>query len=358
MVCMPAFEAKLAFLLTPQAWGDPVLPISSIETHMSWLFLVGERVFKLKKPVHFPYLDFTSLGARELYCREELRLNTRLAPGVYQGLVALQWDGTRFTLVPELEVTVPWCTVDWLVAMRRLPAPRMLQAVIAQGAVATAEVDGLIDVLSAFYRSASRVAISPGEYLTRFQREQACNREVLLRPQFDLPGAARALDDLDRVLSRDGALLQARARCARIVDGHGDLRPEHVCLLQPPVVIDCLEFNPALRAVDPFDELAYLGLECALAGAAWIGPRLVAGCAAQLGEQPCAGLLPLYTAHRALLRARLAMAHLLDPAPRTPERWAPLAQRYIGAARTALATFTARPTHGCRRWPEPATLPR
>ena len=357
MVCMPAFEAKLAFLQTPQAWGDPALPVGSIETHMSWVFLVGERVFKLKKPVRFPYLDFTTLQARELYCREELRLNTRLAPGVYQGLVALQWDGARFTLVPELEATVPWCTVDWLVAMRRLPAPRMLHAVMAQGAVATAEVDGLIDVLSAFYRSASRVAISPGEYLMRFQREQACNREVLLRPQFDLPGAARALDDLDRVLSRDGALLQARARGARIVDGHGDLRPEHVCLLQPPVVIDCLEFNPALRAVDPFDELAYLGLECALAGAAWIGPRLVAGCAAQLGEQPCLGLLPLYTAHRGLLRARLAMAHLLDPAPRTPERWAPLAQRYIGAARTALATFTARPTHGCLQWPVPAALP-
>ena len=355
---MPAFEAKLAFLQTACAWGDPALQVSSIETHMSWVFLVGERVFKLKKPVRFPYLDFTTLPARELYCREELRLNTRLAPGVYLGLMALQWDGARFTLVPELEVTQPWRTVDWLVVMRRLPAPRMLQAMMAQGVVATAEVDGLIDVLSAFYRNAPRVAISPCEYLVRFQREHACNREVLLRPQFDLPDAVRALDDLDRVLLREGPLLQARARSARIVDGHGDLRAEHVCLLQPPVVIDCLEFNPALRAVDPFDELAYLELECALAGAAWIGPRLVAGCAAQLGDQPCAGLLSLYTAHRALLRARLAVAHLLDPVPRTPERWAPLAQRYVDAARTALAAVTARPTHGCLRWPVPAAQPR
>lgn len=358
MVCMPTFEAKLAFLQTPQAWGDPSQPIASLETHMSWVFLVGERVFKLKKPVRFPYLDFTTLQARELYCREELRLNTRLAPGVYQGLMALQWDGARFMLVPELEVALPWCTVDWLVTMRRLPASRMLQVVLAQGAVTTADVDGLTMVLSAFYRNASRVAISPGEYLTRFQREQSCNREVLLRPQFDLPDAARTLDDLDRALARDGELLQARVRCARIVDGHGDLRPEHVCLLQPPVVIDCLEFNPALRAVDPFDELAYLGLECALAGGGWIGPRLVAGCAAQLGDQPWTGLLPLYTAHRALLRARLAMAHLLDPVPRTPERWPLLAQRYIGAARRALASLTTRPTHGCRRWPVPAALPR
>jgi aminoglycoside phosphotransferase family enzyme len=109
-----------------------------------------------------------------------------------------------------------------------------------------------------------------------------------------------------------------------------------VCLLQPPVVIDCLEFNAALRQVDPFDELAFLGLECELAGAEWIGPRLIDGCAAALGERPDRSLLALYTAYRALLRARLALAHLLEPQPRTPERWQPLARRYMARARVAL----------------------
>ncbi|HSM22435.1 MAG TPA: hypothetical protein VK876_09530, partial [Rubrivivax sp.] len=138
----------------------------------------------------------------------------------------------------------------------------------------------------------------------------------------------------------------ARAAGGHVVDGHGDLRPEHVCLQQPPVVIDALEFNAALRAVDPFDELTFLGLECEMAGAAWIGPRVMAVCAATLGHAPPAALLHLYTAYRAQLRARLALAHLLEPQPRTPLKWAPLAQRYLQRSEAALeqACSAAPPT--------------
>ena len=81
-------------------------------------------------------------------------------------------------------------------------------------------------------------------------------------------------------------LLDARVRDGRIVDAHGDLRPEHVCLLDPPVVIDCLEFNRELRLVDPFDELAFLGFECALLGAPWIRGRLIEHCADKLADRP------------------------------------------------------------------------
>jgi aminoglycoside phosphotransferase family enzyme len=103
------------------------------------------------------------------------------------------------------------------------------------------------------------------------------------------------------------------------------------------VVIDCLEFNARLRQVDPLDELSFLALECDLAGAPWIGPRLLERCTAALRDPAPAELLTLYRAYRALLRARLAMAHLLDPQPRTPQRWVPLAQRYVALALQALA---------------------
>jgi aminoglycoside phosphotransferase family enzyme len=107
------------------------------------------------------------------------------------------------------------------------------------------------------------------------------------------------------------------------------------------VVIDCLEFNAAVREVDPVDELAFLDLECEMAGAAWIAPRLVEAVVAGLDDPPPPALLPLYTASRALLHARLAIAHLLEPQPRLPRRWAPLAQRYIERALTALAASEA-----------------
>lgn len=343
---MPDIEAKLKFLQAPETYGESGLFLECIETHMSWVFLLKQRVFKLKKPVCFPFLDFTTLKAREFYCREEVRLNARMAPGIYLGIVALQWHDGAFALVPEAQLPAPGVTIDWLVLMRRLPLHRMLLHLIATHNVVPKDIDALVDLLGAFYQAAPVAPVSVNDYLARFQCEQASNREVLLRPQFQLRDAALAIARLDVTLSRGVDLLRARASRHRVLDGHGDLRPDHVFLLQPPVVIDCLEFNPQLRQVDPFDEIAYLSLECEMAGAPWIGQRLVSGCADALGDHPRPALLHLYTAHRALLRARLAMAHLLDLQPRSPEKWPPLAARYIARALAATDAFTSTLHHG------------
>lgn len=338
----PGTAARLRFLRSRSAHRHHApadaapLPVEFVETHMSWLFFVGDHVLKLKKAVRYPFLDFSTLTAREFYCREELRLNRRLAPDAYLGLLALQWDGRRHALWPEEQVRVPARTVDWLVLMRRLPADRMLDQRIRSRALTAGEVDALAQVLIGFYRRVPRVRLAPAELLARFQRELAVHRELLLRPQFQLHGAARALDGLARALARCEPLLAGRATGGCIVDGHGDLRPEHVCLLAPPLVIDALEFNPSLRQVDPVDELAFLGLECEMAGAPWVGPTLLAAYAAGTGDDAPPALLPLYTAARALLRARLAMAHLLDAQPRTPQRWPPIAQRYVDRSLQAL----------------------
>jgi uncharacterized protein len=336
---VPETGAVLRFLGVPAAHAEHagvVQIVETIETHMSWLFVAGEHVLKLKKPVRYPFLDFSTPAAREASCREEVRLNSRLAPGIYRGVMALQWGDGRLRLAPEAAADPRAETVDWLVWMRCLPRERMLDRQIAQASVTPADIDALVGVLAAFYRQAAAIEIDPEEYVARFRREQAVNRALLLQPGLQPDGVAATLDRFDAALQRHASTLRVRAAQGRIVDGHGDLRPEHVCLLQPPVVIDCLEFNAALRQVDPFDELAFLGLECELAGAAWIGPRLIDGCSAALSERPDPPLLALYTAYRALLRARLALAHLLEPQPRTPERWQPLARRYVARARVAL----------------------
>jgi len=340
----PENAARLRFLQSPAAHrghAGVVAAVQTIETHMSWVFIAGDRVLKLKKAVRYPFLDFSTLAAREHYCREELRLNSRLAPGVYLGLLALQQDDGSYTLQLEAQLPAPGRTVDWLVLMRRLPPQRLLDRLIAAGGVTHEDIDALARVLADFYRQAPAAGVSPPDYLARFQREQAVNRQVLLQPAFGLGDAAAALDGLDAALLRHAGLLLDRAAGGHVVDGHGDLRPEHVCLQRPPVVIDALEFNPALRQVDPFDELCFLSLECELAGAPWIGPQLVAACAATLGNAPPPALLHLYTAYRAQLRARLAMAHLLEPQPRQPHKWAPRAQHYLQRSLVALAEVEA-----------------
>lgn len=335
----PGAAARLRFLSSRAAHGEDPARVQLIETHMSWVVIAGERVLKMKKPVRYPFLDFSTPEARERNCREELRLNRRLAPQVYLGLLALKWHEGRFALVPEERLPAAGTTVDWLVLMRRLPAERMLDRVLAAGRLAASDVDAVLALLVDFYRRAQRTAMNPDAYVGRFRREQAVNRAQLLQPRFAGLDAGDVLDRIDAALDANAALLRERVLRGKVVDGHGDLRPEHVCLLDPPTIIDCLEFSAELRQVDPFDELAFLGLECAVSGAPWVGERLVAGAAAALDDAPPAALVPLYCANRAALRARLAVAHLLDPEPRTPARWLPLAGRYLAHAATALAAL-------------------
>ncbi|WP_296527827.1 hypothetical protein [Rhodoferax sp.] len=336
---MPDTQAKLKFLQSPASYGCSCQQVDLIETHMSWVFLLEQQVFKLKKPVRFPFLDFSTLQARAFYCREEVRLNARLAPAVYLGVAALQWRAGDFALVPQAQLPAPGETVDWLVVMRRLPQHQMLRELIAGHMVTKKDIDALLALLSAFYRAAPTAPVSANEYLQRFEHEQLLSRELLLRPELALADVELALDGLDAALSQCADLLRARAAQGRVLDGHGDLRPDHVCLLDPPVVIDCLEFSAQLRQVDPFDEIAYLGLECDMAGAPWIGSRLIAAIAEALEDHPGPGLLYFYTAYRAMLRARLTMAHLLDARPRSPELWPALAQRYVACALLALKSF-------------------
>jgi aminoglycoside phosphotransferase family enzyme len=315
-------QEKAELLARPSTYGPGVAQVEPLETHMSLLFVAGATVYKLKKPVVTAWFDFRSLAARERNCRDELRLNRRLAPDVYLGLSTITREGGG-----ELALDGRGEVVDWLVRMRRLPRERMLDRRIAEATVTAGDADALADLLGHFYANAAPGRLTADEYVTQLASEDAVNRDALAR--FD-DGAARGL--LDRVrgfLEGEGDLLRSRVAAGRLVDGHGDLRPEHVCLNTPPVIIDCLEFSERLRQVDPFDEITYLGLECTRLGAPWIGPRLLARLSAALDDPVKPRLLRFYAGYRACVRARLALAHLDDPCPREPERWPHLAREYL-----------------------------
>ena len=324
---------KVRFLADPRAYGGAVAEVETVETHMSFVFLAGDRVYKLKKPVRLPYLDFSTLAAREANCRAELRLNIRLAPDTYLRVAALtrsDRDGLAIEGAGE--------TVDWLVVMRRLPADRMLDGLIRAGALEPAAIDRLAARLADFYRAAERPRIAPEAYALRLLDEQRQNRAVITLARFaiDHERAEKTLARLEAALRAHRPLLEARAAGGFIVDGHGDLRPEHVCFQNGVVIFDCLEFNDTLRHVDPIDEVANLAVECARLGAEALGPRLLTGVLAALSWQASPTLYLLHSARRALLRARLALAHLLDPVPRQPERWEPQATQYLALAEAAL----------------------
>jgi aminoglycoside phosphotransferase family enzyme len=324
----PTIKEKVEFLSDHGAYPHPVAEVVRRETHMSWVFLAGDRAYKLKKPVRFPYLDFSTLARREAACRAELRLNRRLAEGLYLGVVPLMAGAGGLAL------TGPGVPVDWLVVMRRVDEARMLDRVVAAGRIETRQLDRIAATLVRFYRRAPHVIMRPADHLAAWRRSASYNRTVLFCSRFALP--AHLVWRVDRAqcrfLAHRADLLAARVRAHKIVDGHGDLRPEHIWLGDSVKIIDCLEFNPSLRAVDPFDEVAYLGLELTRLGAGWAGEYLRRRLEVQLGEALPEELFVFYRCHRATLRARLAIAHLLEPHPRNPAVWPRLARTYLGLA--------------------------
>ena len=324
----PGLEGKVRFLERPEAYPERPARVDTVETHMAWLFLTDRFAYKLKKPVRYDYLDFSTLEARRLDGLEEVRLNRRLADGVYLGIVPLtRDDGPDGTFALDGEGAV----VDWLVKMRRLPSERMLDRAVREGTAREEDVERAARLLATFYRDAPPVETPPAEHRRRFRRElEEIRRELSLR-EFGLEAdrVERAVDALVRFVDERGPVLARRVEGGRIVEAHGDLRPEHICLTPEPVVIDCLEFNREFRLLDPADELAFLSLECDRLGARWVGQRFVGVYRSVTGDRPSAELFGFYRRFRAALRAKLAAWHVLDDARRDGAEWLAEAADYL-----------------------------
>lgn len=325
----PGLDAKVAFLSQPASYREPTYRVEALETHMSWVFLLDDCVYKLKKPVWYEQLDFRSLEARHHFCGEELRLNLRLAPGVYLGMVPLTIDHRR-----HLALAGSGAVVEWLVRMRRLPNEGTLDYAIRHRAVASASLLRVGEQLAWFYLGLPAEPVSVEHYRARFLRQATAAWQELSLHGDELPaGQVRALYRAQTAaLPRLGALLDARVHGGRIVEGHGDLRPEHIYVGTPFAVIDCLEFSRELRIVDVADELGYLALECERLGAAEVGTALLDAYYRLSGDMPPPPLIDFYQSWRATARARIAARHLLDERFRHSPQWIERACDYLQLA--------------------------
>lgn len=325
---MSELAEKVAFLSEPEAYGPDVRHVEVRETHMSWVFLTEVEVYKLKKPVTYPYLDFGTVENRRRNCEVEVRLNRRLAADVYLGVVPLRREAHG-----KLSLNGAGEVIDWLVHMKRLPEADMLDRRILDGRCSHTDIETLGGLLARFYASLPAEMEWGQAYLDHLAHEQPINRSVLALPELGLADRAEpVLDALDRAIDGLRPRLEARIASGRLREGHGDLRPEHVCLNHDPKIIDCLEFNRGMRIVDPFDEVNYLGLECEMLGAAWIRPALLEIVDHAIGHRPEPDIMALYGTFRALLRARLSAAHLLEDNVRRRDEWKPQAMRYLALA--------------------------
>jgi aminoglycoside phosphotransferase family enzyme len=325
-----ALADKVAFLTAAESHArERPGFVEVLETHMSWVFLTDRFAYKLKKPVRHAHGDLRAVEARRRNCLTEIRLNRRLAPDVYLAMTPLTYAGHQ-----GLQLAGDGDVVDWLVMMRRLPAELMLDRALRSGGPERRDLDRTAIRLARFYGGLASEPIRPEERCIWLEEEIRLSRQELARPTFarDSALADRVAGRLlDFMRARPEVLIE-RHRCGRIVEGHGDLRPEHICLAREPIIIDCLEFSRALRLVDPADELAFLALECAMLGDPEAGARLQRSYEAIADDRPPEQLLAWYTGCRAFLRARLSALHSLEPGARTPQAWLAQADRYLAVA--------------------------
>lgn len=324
---LPGLPEKVAFLSQPDSYPEVTDSVERIETHMDWVFLAGRHAWKLKKPVRHPFLDFGTMEARRADCHLEIALNRRLARGVYESVCALSVDRAGELHLESGNGEI----VDWLVKMRRLPRDRMLDRLIADGRAEAAECHQVGVLLGEFYRNAEPDSFGPLSYWNRLEREVSVNEAELSRPEFGLgrERVARVAANLRKFLQLHGDWVDRRVRAGRIVDGHGDLRPEHVCLDESPLIIDCIEFNREFRIQDAAQDLAFLLLECHRLGADGIGRHIWEGYVGASGDDCPESLLHYYKCHQALTRAKVGLWHLDDQTISGPDRWKARALHYL-----------------------------
>jgi hypothetical protein len=279
--------------------------VSLVQTHISYVFLADAEVYKVKKPVRFSFLDFSTLARRRHFCHEEVRLNRRLADRVYLGVVGIRPDGASFSLC---DVDHPEA-VEYAVRMRRLPEDRILTRLLTTGSVTAAMIDDLAERLVAFHRRSRSDEVVNENGRPEAVRAIIEENFAAVRPFRDRTIASFDDDRIQRFarafLAREAELFARRQRQHRIREGHGDLHSEHICLTDPPVIFDCIEFNERFRYCDVASEIAFLAMDLDFHDQSGLAERLVGRYAALSADPDLSRLMPFYKCYRAYVRGKV-----------------------------------------------------
>ena len=303
-------------LQRPEAYPAPrPSRITQVTTHISWVFLGDRDVWKLKRPVDYGFVNYTTLARRRRCCEDEVRLNRRLAPDVYLGVVPVRLGPHGYWLGPEGEI------VDYAVRMRRLSDERSAEALLRQGSLTPGHLTRLATRLARFFADAVPVpelgALETirGNLVENFLQVEPVVGQFLSQETFD---AVRAWQV--EVLDRHADRFRRRVEQGRIRDGHGDLRLEHVYFeTDEPIVIDCVEFNRQLRGGDVAADVAFLAMELTARSRVDLAESFLAAFALASDDHDLYGVVDFYAGYRAWVRGKVA-AFLAADAGTPPEK--------------------------------------
>ncbi len=299
----------LAAMRDPSFYGaDAREPIVLRETHVSWVFLVADRAYKLKKPLVLPFLDYGNVTARRLMCQREVALNRPLGGDIYIGVRAIVNRGGCLQLGQDCEDAV-----DYLVEMRRFDEDSTLAAALAGGQASDHDIGAVAGRIARFHAASAPRRRDP-EVVAGIARTVDGNTEELLRHDglFDPARVLATQRFADAFLAGHAPLLRWRARTGRVRDCHGDLRAEHILLGEEVRAIDCVEFDNAFREIDVAEDLAFLVMDLARTGHAELAQTLVSKYRSSGGDAGPDELIAFHASIKALVRAKVAALLSVD----------------------------------------------
>jgi aminoglycoside phosphotransferase family enzyme/predicted kinase len=331
-------DAMLAALQRPDAYPHAAPSVRRVETHISWLFLAGDFVYKLKKPVDFGFLDFSTPQQRRRMCEEELRLNRRFSPELYLDVVPITRERDRFAVGGQGEV------VEYAVKMKRFPEDATLDRVARRGGLTDELTDAMCDGIAAMHAQAPVAEEADGfgepQRIGHWFTENFDHIRPLLTDDDDRACLERIARWGEAQFDRVQAVMRGRRRRGFVRECHGDLHLGNLVALEGRVrLFDCIEFNPELRWIDVMSDVAFLYMDLLHEGLTQQANGFLDRYLRLSGDYAGLAVLPYYFVYRALVRAKVAVLRSAQAQD------ADTAMRNVYRSYLALAErFIARPT--------------
>jgi aminoglycoside phosphotransferase family enzyme len=298
-------------LLKPETYAHHPQKVELVQTQMSFLFLTGDYVYKVKKPVNLGYLDYTTLEKRRLFCHEEIELNRRLCPDAYLEVVPVISRGGQIHLGGEGDV------IEYAVKMKQLPADRMMDKLLPQNLVTEEMISRVADKLAAFHSKAktSREISAFGELeaIKINTDENFSQTEKYIDISIPTGTYNQIKTYSDNFLKSNESLLHKRVKEGRIRDCHGDLHAAHICISDGICIYDCIEFNDRFRYGDVASEVAFLAMDLDRFRHADLSQVFVDAYVRLSRDKELPQLLNFYKCYRAYVRGKVNSFMLDDP---------------------------------------------
>jgi hypothetical protein len=327
---MPVGEAcstpLVQAMLDPAFYPERPTEVAHRETHISHVFLAGELAYKIKKNVRYSFVDYSTLERRKFFLEEELRLNRRLAPSVYLGILPISRDDYGWQLGSDARPE------EYVLVMRRLPEKRMLDYLLERGQVTPRMMAALAEILVPFHAQAARGqrkhAYGHLSSAQKIWQQNLADLAPFVGRTIDAESLAAIRAFGGRFLDERAELMLRREREGRARELHGDLHCEHVCFAPEGIqIFDCVEFSPQLRRIDTASEVAFLLMDLEARGGKEQGRQFLRRYLELSDDRELPELLPFYQCYRALVRGKV-FSLISDTQAETAARYFDLAYSY------------------------------